>query len=254
MKTLNQVGQDLQRGVDSLTKDGSEAVHPSFTCGFLFLAFLLLAPLAVLPFLPLARELIEQTAEQGPAGQLIFALAYSAMVLGFPARALDLAIGLLYPVQEALAIVAAGRFLGLSLCYAFGQLCLQRSLSDYMAVRSSERYYLSIYRRPWTFMWLLRLLYLPAGFQSYICAACRVGYLAYLLPAFVLEMVVSAGQMHYTRGLSSLPDTLNFRLITANDVFMYSSLTAVSLAALVLLLLAWKRTASNGEELKDLKQ
>lgn len=254
MKTLNKIGQDLQRGVDSLTKDGSEALHPSFTCGFLFLTFLLAAPLAILPFLPLAQELIEQTVEQGQAGQLIFALAYSGMVLGFPVRALDLAIGLLYPIHESLAIVAAGRFLGLSLCYAFGQLCLQRSLSDYMAVRSSEKYYLSIYRRPWTFMWLLRLVYLPAGFQSFACAACRVGYWAYLLPALTLEMAVSAGQIHYSRGLSSLTDTLNFRLVTANDVWMYSSLTAASLVALVLLLVAWKRTAANGEELKDLAQ
>ena len=254
MKTLDKIGQDLQRGVDSLTKDGSEEVKSrnSFTCGFLFLTLLLLIPAACIPLLPRLSDLAVQTAAQAETGQLMFGLAYSAMLVGFPVRALDLAIGLLYPLERALTIVAAGRLLGLSLCYAFGQLCLQSSLNNYTSVRSSEKYYLAIYRRPWSFMSFLRLIYLPAGFQSYLCAACRVSYFSYLLPAFFFSMLTSAAQIYFTRGVTTFPEVLNFRIVTDFDKIFYSSLTAISLISMVLMLIAWKRTAANGEELRDI--
>lgn len=254
MKTLDKLGKDLQKAVDSVTKDGSEALHShnSFTCGFLFLIFLLLVPIAAIPFLPLSKDLILQAASQGQTGQLLFALAYSAMFLGFPVRALDVAIGLLYPTQQALAVVAVGRLLGLSLCYAFGQVCLKKSLSDYTAVRDSEKYYLAVYRFPWRFMWLIRLIYLPAGFQSYFCAACRVSYFSYLIPAFTIEMLTAAGQIYWTRGLSSLPDSLNFLLLTSHDIYFYAVLGGISAFAAVLLFIVGKYIAEGSEELKDL--
>ena len=253
-KALDSLGRDLEKGADQITRGGTDYIKSlhTFYCGFFFLLLMLVVPVGVIAIVGLGRGAVEEMHSWGREGQVYLALGYTLMAVGFPVRVLDVVLGVLYPFYDALTISLLGRFLGLTLCFLLSKLFLQSSFESYTSVRNSNTAYLLVRRYPCLFMSLLRLIYLPCGFESYLCAAFRVKYLSYLLPALVVQGCSTAGQLYLTRGLKTIAENLNFRTITEEDVYFATVQVGISVVMTVILVVLGKKLAEDEEALKDL--
>ncbi|MDX1953181.1 MAG: TVP38/TMEM64 family protein [Verrucomicrobiota bacterium] len=151
------------------------------------LALLLLFLTRTLPLTTWIQELVEVVRKSGPAGYLLFVLAYIVgTICFFPGSLLTIAAGLLFGLWGGSVIASLGSMGGASICFLIARFVardwVQRKLTD-ERFRSLDA---AIGREGWKIVLLLRLSPLvPFNLLNYFIGLTRISFWSYFFASWV---------------------------------------------------------------------
>lgn len=143
---------------------------------------------AVLPVKEWIREFIEWVQQLGPAGVIVFIIAYAiATVLFLPGWIFTVSAGLIYGVVGGTLVALSGAIIGSTLAFLIARYVLRRNIEE--MTRKSPRFAAideAIGRNGWKIVGLLRLSPLiPFNLSNYFYGITSVGFRAYVLVSAV---------------------------------------------------------------------
>jgi uncharacterized membrane protein YdjX (TVP38/TMEM64 family) len=150
----------------------------------LILVVVALTALAVLlPVKSWIRSFIEWVQQLGPAGVVIFILAYAlATILFLPGWIFTVSAGLIYGIVGGTLVALSGAVLGASFAFLIARYALRRNVEDF--ARRSPRFRAldqAIGQQGWKIVGLLRLSPLiPFNFSNYFYGITSIGFGAYV--------------------------------------------------------------------------
>jgi uncharacterized membrane protein YdjX (TVP38/TMEM64 family) len=143
---------------------------------------------AVLPVKEWLREFIEWVRQLGPAGVIVFILAYAiATVLFLPGWIFTVSAGLIYGVVGGTLVALTGAIIGATLAFLIARYVLRRNIEE--ITRKSPRFAAideAIGKNGWKIVGLLRLSPLiPFNLSNYFYGITSVRFGAYVLVSAV---------------------------------------------------------------------
>jgi uncharacterized membrane protein YdjX (TVP38/TMEM64 family) len=143
---------------------------------------------AVLPVKEWIREFIEWVQQLGPAGVIVFIVAYAiATVLFLPGWIFTVSAGLIYGVVGGTLVALSGAIIGATLAFLIARYVLRRNIEE--ITRKSPRFAAideAIGRNGWKIVGLLRLSPLiPFNLSNYFYGITSVSFGAYVLVSAV---------------------------------------------------------------------
>lgn len=138
---------------------------------------------------------------QGPAGPLLFVVAYALRPLAFfSATALTLIAGALFGPVAGIAYTVIGSNISATVAYLMGRFFGTGLLDEGEEMGLARRYAERMRRNSFETTLIMRFIFLPYDLVSYLAGFLRIGY-----PAFILATI-----------LGSIPGTISFVLAGAS--------------------------------------
>jgi uncharacterized membrane protein YdjX (TVP38/TMEM64 family) len=191
----------------------------------------------------------------GDEGALIFFLAYPiSMAVGFPVTVLDITVGFLYSWKLAFPISWAGKAAGCALCYCIAGCMLQTTFQAWAQNHPFLRKLSIVMRRyPWKYCFLLRIIYIPGAVKNYGLAALQVPFIPYFFSSVSITFFNSMWQVTLGREGKTLYQAMNVSLSPQEIGFLIVA-GAISLAAIVILVLYTHRVLKNIDDVTELRE
>lgn len=188
----------------------------------------------------------------GFLGQLIFLLLYiSGSLIAFPAMILDLTLGYLYPFYTALSICLIGSYTGHILTYIIGRFIFKDSVLRLL--KSSK--YLRLFQyalqtHSWKYLFLIRIIYLPAALKNYGLAALSVPFVPFMTTACMVSGISVIWHILLGSSLNSLIAATHTSNLTDGNIILIFFLLGMSILSF-LFILCLTRKVINDQDAAD---
>jgi uncharacterized membrane protein YdjX (TVP38/TMEM64 family) len=171
----------------------------------------------------------------GFLGQLVFLMLYiCGSLIAFPAIVLDLTLGYLYPINTALSICLIGNYTGHLLTYLLGGFIFKGTVLNLLKrSRYLRLFQYALQTQSWKYLFLIRLIYLPAAFKNYGLAAMSAPFLAYMTTAILISGLSIMWHVLLGSKLNSLIEATHSSNLSDGNILLISILVAISTASLV---------------------